>query len=133
DGHWANADKFVPDDRSPRRGLDRIRPAPRPLGGRSFGAHSIAPKRRGGAPQSGDGGDCQGIGERGDRGDRGCPGTSSKSEGPTAGTSAVTQFNLSEWALKHRSFVMYCMLVVMIGGTMSYLRLGRNEDPVFTF
>jgi multidrug efflux pump subunit AcrB len=42
-------------------------------------------------------------------------------------------FNLSEWALKHRSFVIYCMLVVMIGGVMSYVRLGRNEDPAFTF
>jgi multidrug efflux pump len=43
------------------------------------------------------------------------------------------QFNLSEWALKHRSFVVYLMLVVMIAGAMSYLRLGRNEDPAFTF
>jgi multidrug efflux pump subunit AcrB len=45
----------------------------------------------------------------------------------------VTRFNLSEWALNHRSFVMYCMLVVMIGGVASYVRLGRNEDPAFTF
>jgi multidrug efflux pump subunit AcrB len=43
------------------------------------------------------------------------------------------QFNLSECALKHRSFVVYLMLVVMIAGAMSYLRLGRNEDPAFTF
>jgi len=43
------------------------------------------------------------------------------------------QFNLSEWALKHRSFVVYWMLVAMIVGAMSYLRLGRNEDPAFTF
>jgi multidrug efflux pump len=45
----------------------------------------------------------------------------------------VTQFNLSEWALKHRSFVVYCMLVTIAAGLMSYLRLGRNEDPAFTF
>ena len=45
----------------------------------------------------------------------------------------MTQFNLSEWALNHRSFVMYCMLVVMIAGVASYVRLGRNEDPAFTF
>ena len=38
------------------------------------------------------------------------------------------QFNLSEWALKHRSFVVYLMLVVTIAGVMAYLRLGRNED-----
>jgi multidrug efflux pump len=43
------------------------------------------------------------------------------------------RFNLSEWALKHRSFVIYCMLAVMAAGTISYLRLGRNEDPAFTF
>jgi multidrug efflux pump subunit AcrB len=42
-------------------------------------------------------------------------------------------FNLSEWALGHRSFVVYCMLVVTIAGVTSYLRLGRNEDPAFTF
>jgi multidrug efflux pump len=45
----------------------------------------------------------------------------------------MTQFNLSEWALNHRSFVVYCMLVTIVVGAMSYLRLGRNEDPAFTF
>jgi multidrug efflux pump subunit AcrB len=43
------------------------------------------------------------------------------------------RFNLSDWALKHRSFVVYCMLVAMAAGVASYLRLGRNEDPAFTF
>jgi multidrug efflux pump len=43
------------------------------------------------------------------------------------------RFNLSEWALKHRSFVVYWMLVAIIAGVTSYLRLGRNEDPAFTF
>ena len=41
-------------------------------------------------------------------------------------------FNLSEWAIGHRSFVAYLMLVVMIAGAGSYFRLGRNEDPTFT-
>jgi multidrug efflux pump len=45
----------------------------------------------------------------------------------------VTGFNLSEWALKHRSFVVYLMLVAVVVGVTSYLRLGRNEDPAFTF
>jgi multidrug efflux pump len=45
----------------------------------------------------------------------------------------VTRFNLSEWALKHRSFVVYCMLVLIVAGALSYSRLGRNEDPAFTF
>jgi multidrug efflux pump len=43
------------------------------------------------------------------------------------------QFNLSEWALRHRSFVVYCMIVLMVAGALSYSRLGRNEDPAFTF
>jgi multidrug efflux pump len=41
--------------------------------------------------------------------------------------------NLSEWALKHRSFTVFLMIVVTVGGLASYLRLGRNEDPAFTF
>jgi multidrug efflux pump len=45
----------------------------------------------------------------------------------------VTQFNLSEWALNHRSFVVYSMIVLMVAGALSYARLGRNEDPAFTF
>ena len=45
----------------------------------------------------------------------------------------MTQFNLSEWALNHRSFVVYSMIVLMVAGALSYARLGRNEDPAFTF
>ena len=45
----------------------------------------------------------------------------------------MTRFNLSEWALNHRSFVIYCMVVAVVVGVMSYLSLGRNEDPAFTF
>lgn len=43
------------------------------------------------------------------------------------------RFNLSEWALRHRSLIIYAMLVMAIAGTFSYLRLGRSEDPAFTF
>ncbi|WP_119719358.1 efflux RND transporter permease subunit [Cognatilysobacter tabacisoli] len=43
------------------------------------------------------------------------------------------RFNLSEWALRHRSLILYAMLVAAIAGTFSYLRLGRSEDPAFTF
>jgi multidrug efflux pump len=45
----------------------------------------------------------------------------------------VTQFNLSEWALNHRSFVVYCMIALTVVGGLTYSRLGRNEDPAFTF
>src|SRR5262249_62249151 len=35
------------------------------------------------------------------------------------------------WALQHRSVVVYLMMVAVIAGCLAYLRLGRNEDPVF--
>lgn len=40
--------------------------------------------------------------------------------------------NLSEWALKHRSLVIYLMVATVVAGLVSYNRLGRNEDPAFT-
>ncbi|HCN46590.1 MAG TPA: ACR family transporter [Pseudomonas sp.] len=41
-------------------------------------------------------------------------------------------FNLSEWALRHQSFVWYMMFVALLMGVFSYLNLGREEDPSFT-
>lgn len=41
-------------------------------------------------------------------------------------------FNLSDWALEHRSMVWYFMIVFILAGTFSYLGLGREEDPSFT-
>ncbi|NER60051.1 efflux RND transporter permease subunit, partial [Pseudomonas sp. MAFF212428] len=41
-------------------------------------------------------------------------------------------FNLSEWALKHQSFVWYLMFVALLMGVFSYVNLGREEDPSFT-
>ena len=40
-------------------------------------------------------------------------------------------FNLSEWALNHRSLVAYVMIVAVVAGAVSYSRLGRSEDPSF--
>ena len=45
----------------------------------------------------------------------------------------MTPPNLSEWALRHRSLVAYLMVVLMLAGVFSYFRLGRAEDPDFTF
>jgi multidrug efflux pump subunit AcrB len=45
----------------------------------------------------------------------------------------MTGLNLSAWALRHRSLVLYAMIAVTLAGVMSYVRLGRNEDPAFTF
>ena len=41
--------------------------------------------------------------------------------------------NLSEWALSKRSLVVFLMILAVVAGTMSFLRLGRGEDPAFTF
>ena len=43
----------------------------------------------------------------------------------------MTGLNLSEWALKHRSLTIYLMIIVVAAGIISYLRLGRSEDPSF--
>ena len=40
-------------------------------------------------------------------------------------------FNLSEWALRHRSIAIYLMILAVGAGVFSYLKLGRNEDPSF--
>ena len=40
-------------------------------------------------------------------------------------------FNLSDWALGHRSFVWFLMLVSLAAGVMAYRGLGREEDPPF--
>ncbi|GJD97052.1 efflux RND transporter permease subunit [Methylobacterium iners] len=43
----------------------------------------------------------------------------------------MKNFNLSDWALEHRSFVWFLMLISVIAGALSYQRLGREEDPPF--
>ncbi len=45
----------------------------------------------------------------------------------------MKQVNLSEWALRHPQMVLYLIIVFMIGGVISFLQLGRAEDPDFTF
>jgi multidrug efflux pump subunit AcrB len=44
----------------------------------------------------------------------------------------VTDFNLSDWALRHKQLVWYFMLVSVLAGVLSYRSLGREEDPNFT-
>ena len=41
------------------------------------------------------------------------------------------RFNLSQWALNHRSLVIYLMIVAVAAGVLSFFRLGRSEDPSF--
>ena len=43
----------------------------------------------------------------------------------------MKHFNLSDWALAHRSFVYFLMAIAIVAGLVSYNRLGRQEDPNF--
>src|SRR5690606_8927112 len=51
----------------------------------------------------------------------------------SGGGSLAMGFNLSAWARRHRSLVVYAMLVAAVAGAFSYRNLGRSEDPEFTF
>jgi multidrug efflux pump len=42
-------------------------------------------------------------------------------------------FNLSRWALEHIPLIRYLMVVLLLGGVLSYSKLGQDEDPPFTF
>ena len=42
-------------------------------------------------------------------------------------------FNLSRWALEHIPLTRYLMAALLLGGVISYMNLGQDEDPPFTF
>src|SRR5689334_2934501 len=44
----------------------------------------------------------------------------------------MRRFNLSSWAVKHPTLVLFMMVVLAVGGFFSYQTLGRAEDPYFT-
>ncbi len=41
--------------------------------------------------------------------------------------------NLSRWALEHIPLTRYLIVVLLLGGLLSYVSLGQDEDPPFTF
>ncbi len=43
------------------------------------------------------------------------------------------QFNLSDWALRHQTLVLFFMLMLVVSGMLAYTKLGQSEDPPFTF
>ena len=43
-----------------------------------------------------------------------------------------SRFNLSRWAVEHPGLVLFLMVMLGVGGVVSYLGLGRSEDPSFT-
>ena len=44
----------------------------------------------------------------------------------------MKNFNMTEWALKHKELVLFFIVIIFLGGIFSYQRLGRLEDPDFT-
>ena len=44
----------------------------------------------------------------------------------------MKDFNLTEWALRHKQLVYYFIFLIFLSGIVSYRNLGRMEDPDFT-
>ncbi len=44
----------------------------------------------------------------------------------------MSGFNLSEWSIRNRSVVIYLMILLAVAGALTFIKLGRAEDPVFT-
>jgi multidrug efflux pump subunit AcrB len=44
----------------------------------------------------------------------------------------MKSFNLTEWALNHRAIVLFLLLVIGVGGTLGFTKLGQLEDPNFS-
>jgi multidrug efflux pump subunit AcrB len=44
----------------------------------------------------------------------------------------MTSFNISEWALRHKSLVWFLIIAIAVAGAGSFFKLGRAEDPSFT-
>jgi multidrug efflux pump len=40
----------------------------------------------------------------------------------------MKDFNLSEWALTHRAFTGFMMVLVLLGGIFAYTQLRQRED-----
>ncbi len=45
----------------------------------------------------------------------------------------MSQFNLSEWALRQKTLVLYFLIAILASGLYAYLQLPQKEDPDFTF
>ncbi|MDX1914862.1 MAG: efflux RND transporter permease subunit [Methylophilus sp.] len=47
--------------------------------------------------------------------------------------SATSGFNLSAWALRNQTLILYFILLLTLAGAYAYTQLGQSEDPPFTF
>ncbi len=48
-------------------------------------------------------------------------------------TPESSRWNLSAWALRNQSLVLYFIVLTLLAGVFAYTRLGQSEDPPFTF
>ena len=44
----------------------------------------------------------------------------------------IRGINLSAWAVRHQTLMLFLIIVISLAGAFSYMRLGRAEDPSFT-
>ena len=44
----------------------------------------------------------------------------------------MKQFNLADWALRHKSIIYFFMAMLFAIGSFSFMKIGRMEDPNFT-
>jgi len=44
----------------------------------------------------------------------------------------MKSFNLTEWALNHRSVVLFLILLITVSGALGFGKLGQLEDPNFS-
>lgn len=44
----------------------------------------------------------------------------------------MNNFNLTDWALRHRAIVLFMLIIVAVAGVFSFTRLGQLEDPNFS-
>ncbi|TVT85912.1 efflux RND transporter permease subunit [Pseudomonas sp. H3(2019)] len=44
----------------------------------------------------------------------------------------MNNFNLTDWALRHRAIVLFMLIIVAVAGVFSFTRLGQLEDPSFS-
>ena len=49
-----------------------------------------------------------------------------------SGDDASSRFNLSAWAIAHRSLALFFVIALALAGVFAYMKLGRAEDPNFT-
>ena len=44
----------------------------------------------------------------------------------------MKEFNIAEWAIRHKQIIFFFIASILCGGLLSYFSLGRSEDPNFT-